>query len=64
MVEYQAAHLYKLPEWEGIFTEEQRKEMYLEQKKSKTVVNVIKVGRNEPCICGSGKKYKNCCGNV
>ncbi len=21
-----------------------------------------KVGRNEPCICGSGKKYKNCCG--
>lgn len=22
-----------------------------------------KVGRNEPCICGSGKKYKKCCGN-
>ncbi|MCC5916583.1 MAG: SEC-C domain-containing protein [Cryomorphaceae bacterium] len=22
----------------------------------------IKVGRNEPCICGSGKKYKKCCG--
>ncbi len=22
-----------------------------------------KVGRNEPCPCGSGKKYKNCCGN-
>ena len=22
----------------------------------------IKVGRNEPCPCGSGKKYKNCCG--
>ena len=21
-----------------------------------------KIGRNEPCICGSGKKYKNCCG--
>ena len=21
-----------------------------------------KVGRNEPCPCGSGKKYKNCCG--
>ena len=21
-----------------------------------------KVGRNDPCICGSGKKYKNCCG--
>ncbi|MGY9063023.1 MAG: SEC-C metal-binding domain-containing protein [Rhodospirillales bacterium] len=22
-----------------------------------------KVGRNEPCICGSGRKYKRCCGN-
>ena len=21
-----------------------------------------KVGRNDPCPCGSGKKYKNCCG--
>jgi SWIM/SEC-C metal-binding protein len=21
-----------------------------------------KVGRNEPCLCGSGKKYKRCCG--
>ena len=21
-----------------------------------------KIGRNDPCPCGSGKKYKNCCG--
>ena len=27
-----------------------------------TVVNTQKVGRNELCPCGSGKKYKNCCG--
>lgn len=26
-------------------------------------VNQVKVGRNDPCICGSGKKYKKCCGN-
>ncbi|MDD3159167.1 preprotein translocase subunit SecA, partial [Anaeromusa sp.] len=26
------------------------------------VVNKDKVGRNDPCPCGSGKKYKNCCG--
>ena len=26
------------------------------------VVNVVKIGRNDPCICGSGKKYKKCCG--
>lgn len=24
----------------------------------------VKVGRNDPCPCGSGKKYKNCCGRV
>ena len=25
---------------------------------------VAKVGRNEPCSCGSGKKFKSCCGRV
>ena len=30
---------------------------------SKTIVNKEKkVGRNDPCPCGSGKKYKKCCG--
>ena len=30
---------------------------------NRTVVNAEpKVGRNDPCPCGSGKKYKNCCG--
>ena len=30
---------------------------------NKTVVNdEPKIGRNDPCPCGSGKKYKNCCG--
>ena len=28
----------------------------------KTSKKSDKVGRNEPCSCGSGKKYKNCCG--
>jgi SEC-C motif-containing protein len=31
----------------------------------KTIVrSVPKVGRNEPCPCGSGKKYKHCCGTA
>ena len=30
--------------------------------KAKPKVNKAKVGRNDPCPCGSGKKYKNCCG--
>jgi uncharacterized protein YecA (UPF0149 family) len=31
-----------------------------EERKSEPV-RVTKVGRNEPCPCGSGKKYKKCC---
>ena len=31
-------------------------------KKSVTVRKSQKVGRNDPCPCGSGKKYKKCCG--
>ncbi len=30
--------------------------------KVKTQRKVEKIGRNDPCVCGSGKKYKNCCG--
>jgi preprotein translocase subunit SecA len=34
-----------------------------EEEQLKTpVVNHDKTGRNDPCPCGSGKKYKNCCG--
>ena len=42
--------------------EEHRKELYKEQKNSGTVRKEKKVGRNDPCPCGSGKKYKKCCG--
>ena len=31
-------------------------------EKPRTVVKDKKIGRNDPCICGSGKKYKKCCG--
>ncbi|RDV82122.1 preprotein translocase subunit SecA [Ammonifex thiophilus] len=33
-----------------------------EEKPSRTVRREKKVGRNDPCPCGSGKKYKKCCG--
>ncbi len=29
--------------------------------KKKPIRTVVKIGRNDPCPCGSGKKYKNCC---
>lgn len=54
--------LYGLKEWDLILTEEKRKEIEKEYKKSKTYVNEDKIGRNDPCPCGSGKKYKKCCG--
>jgi preprotein translocase subunit SecA len=31
-------------------------------EKAKPVRTGPKVGRNDPCPCGSGKKYKQCCG--
>ena len=62
MVDAKAEWLYELPQWDKIFTEEKRKELYKEQKASCTVRKEKKIGRNDPCPCGSGKKYKKCCG--
>ena len=62
MVEYKAKHLYTLPQWLNIYTQEEMDKMEIDQKKSGTYVRDEKVGRNDPCPCGSGKKYKKCCG--
>lgn len=62
MVDAKADWLYELPQWDKIFDKEKKHELYLEQKKSGTIVKGPKIGRNDPCPCGSGKKYKQCCG--
>ena len=62
MVDAKADWLYELPQWEKIFDEDKRKELYLEQKKSGTVIKEAKIYPNDPCPCGSGKKYKQCRG--
>lgn len=62
MVGCNAEWLYTLPQWGNILTPEKRKELYKTEKSSKTIVKPPKVGRNDPCPCGSGKKYKKCCG--
>ena len=62
MVAAGADWLYGLEEWETIFDEEKRKELYKEQKASGTVVKPAKIYPNDPCPCGSGKKYKKCHG--
>lgn len=62
MVEVEAHWLYNLPGWETILPAAKRKELQKAYKTSKTVVKEEKVGRNDACPCGSGKKYKKCCG--
>ncbi|MFL2901708.1 MAG: preprotein translocase subunit SecA [Candidatus Pelagibacter sp.] len=41
---------------------EEKKESKNEVKENYNKIAGKKIGRNEPCICGSGKKYKHCCG--
>ena len=62
MVAAKADWLYGLEQWSDLLTSERRKELYKEQRSSTTVVKPPKIGRNDPCPCGSGKKYKKCCG--
>lgn len=62
MVGAEADWLYNLEEWQSIFDEETRKSLYKEQKASSTIVKETKIYPNDPCPCGSKKKYKKCCG--
>ena len=61
MVEFKADHLYNLPQWDLVIAPERQDELYSEQKRSTTIVKEREPGRNDPCPCGSGKKYKKCC---
>jgi uncharacterized protein YecA (UPF0149 family) len=61
MLDAKADWLYNLSEWDEVLDEEKRKQITKEFRQSKIAVS-SKVGRNEPCPCGSGKKYKKCCG--
>ncbi len=62
MLEAKADYLYSIPQWENILSEEEMAEIIKEHKRSKIVVKEKEPGRNEACPCGSGKKYKKCCG--
>ena len=60
MHEAKADWLYNLPEWDNVIELSRRNEIAKQYRVSKIVHNE-KIGRNDPCPCGSGKKYKNCC---
>lgn len=62
MIAAEADWLYNLEEWNDIFDDDTKKALYKEQKSSTTIVKEKKIYPNDPCPCGSGKKYKKCCG--
>ena len=62
MVGVPAQWLYELPQWDDILTAQRKRELMKASRERNTVVKKEKVGRNDPCPCGSGKKYKKCCG--
>ena len=45
------------------YGDNEKTEIYMQEVRKLSSVRVTKVGRNEPCPCGSGKKYKKCCWN-
>lgn len=61
MLDAKAHWLFNLPQWDNILTQDKRVEITKDYNKSHIAVS-NKVGRNDPCTCGSGKKYKKCCG--
>ena len=62
MLKADADYLYTLEEWNDVLTEEKMVQIVKDFKRSKTVHKEKEPGRNDPCPCGSGKKYKKCCG--
>lgn len=62
MLKADADYLYTLEEWLNVFDEDKLKSIVKDYRRSKIVHVEKKPGRNDPCPCGSGKKYKNCCG--
>jgi len=55
---------HALPEFERLAEEVQevRHAMEMQGKKSQPRAAPVRVGRNDPCPCGSGRKFKKCCG--
>lgn len=62
MLAAKAPWLFNLEQWKDILDEKTRKQIKKDYNKTQIVVKGKKIGRNEPCPCGSGKKYKKCCG--
>ncbi len=61
MLNAKANWLYGLDEWDDLLSTEERGQIRKQFNEEHRAVS-NKVGRNDPCPCGSGKKFKKCCG--
>jgi hypothetical protein len=60
--ENKSSFLKLIPKTKKIKTKKVTQKATPKKKTAKKTAVEIKVGRNDPCPCGSGKKYKKCCG--
>lgn len=60
MLAAKAKWLFELPVWEALLPKNERLAIR-SQFREDTTIRSKKIGRNDPCTCGSGKKYKHCC---
>ena len=61
MRDAKATWLFKLSSWKNVLDDEKMVEIARDYREA-NIAHSDKIGRNDPCPCGSGKKYKKCCG--
>ena len=61
MLDARADWLYNLPQWDKLLSPEERRAILRRWRQDNQVSVEQLPGRNDPCPCGSGKKYKKCC---
>lgn len=61
MKDAKAKWLFKLNSWKNVLSGEEIAEVTRNYSED-NIAHSEKIGRNDPCPCGSGKKYKKCCG--
>ncbi|MBO4635828.1 MAG: SEC-C domain-containing protein [Clostridiales bacterium] len=61
MRDAKAEWLFKLSSWKNVLSDEQMSKITRDYREA-NIAHSEKIGRNDPCPCGSGKKYKKCCG--
>ena len=61
MRDAKAKWLFELPAWKKVLAEDKMAEITREYREA-NIAHAQIIGRNDPCPCGSGKKYKKCCG--